>query len=202
MSHRHPFFVMIIRKKELAVNKWSGGTTTELFIYPENSSYASRDFDYRISTATVETDRSEFTHLPDYNRILCVLDGELTMKFKTDSGADSSFELLPLEQASFPGSLKITGFGKVTDFNIIFKPEYRASAEMISYDQNEEHKLTLKEDRCFIWVVEGELLTPFGPCAAEEFYVVEPNGVTIIHATVNTTIILILLHLDNPEGNS
>lgn len=193
---------MIIRKSELTASKWSGGTTTELFIYPENSGYASRDFDFRISTATVETDRSEFTDLSGYQRILCVLTGELTMKYQTESGIESSFELLPLEQASFPGALKIIGLGKVTDFNIIYKPEYHASAEVIRYTENDEEQLTLTEDRCFIWVIEGELFTPSGACKADELYVVEQNCTSTIRATVNSTIILIRLFRDIFEGNA
>lgn len=181
-------------------NKWSGGTTAELFIYPEKSSYASRDFDYRISTATVETDRSEFTDLPGYQRILFVLAGELTMEHQTESGA-GSVHLLPLQQASFSGKWKTIGFGKVTDFNIIYKPEYRVSAEVISYLKNDEDELMLKEDCCFIWVIEGELFTPSGSCKAEEFYVVEQNCTTTIRATVNSTIILIRLCHDIFRGN-
>ncbi|ASS48242.1 MAG: hypothetical protein A3D31_19010 [Candidatus Fluviicola riflensis] len=191
---------MIIRKKELTANKWNGGTTTELFIYPKNSNYAARNFDYRISTATIETDRSEFTDLPGYLRILCVLEGELTMEFTTDSGNKSSFELSPLEQASFPGALKMTSFGKITDFNIIYKPEYHASAEIFTYKEKEE--LILKGEHCFIWMVEGDLLTPSGSCKAEELYVVEQNSATTIHAMANTTIILIRLHRDISERNS
>jgi environmental stress-induced protein Ves len=38
--------------------KWSGGETTELFISPEGSSYKKRDFDFRLSTATVEVNQS------------------------------------------------------------------------------------------------------------------------------------------------
>lgn len=184
---------MIIRKSELIANKWSGGTTTELFIYPPASSYALRNFDYRISTATVETDRSEFTDLSSYQRILCVLSGELAMEFHADSGKPDTVKLLPLEQVSFSGGLKVVGFGKVTDFNIIYKPEYRASAEIIHLGENELRELTSSGECYFVWVVEGELLTSLGCCKPEEFYVVEPNGTTTIRATVNTTIILIKL---------
>ena len=33
--------------------KWSGGQTTELLVEPDSSSLAKRDFDFRLSTATV-----------------------------------------------------------------------------------------------------------------------------------------------------
>ena len=33
---------------------WASGTSTEIFIYPANGSFADRNFLFRISTATVE----------------------------------------------------------------------------------------------------------------------------------------------------
>lgn len=39
---------------EFNISRWSGGTTTELFIWPYGASYAERRFSIRISTATVD----------------------------------------------------------------------------------------------------------------------------------------------------
>ena len=39
---------------------WAGGTTTQLYLYPENGSYANRDFLFRISSATVDLEESGF----------------------------------------------------------------------------------------------------------------------------------------------
>ena len=41
--------------------------------------YADRDFIYRVSSATVDLEVSDFTALPDYNRLISVLDGDLDM---------------------------------------------------------------------------------------------------------------------------
>jgi environmental stress-induced protein Ves len=46
--------VWIISRENQITDSWSGGTTTQLAIYPENSSYQQRNFLYRISTATVD----------------------------------------------------------------------------------------------------------------------------------------------------
>ena len=43
---------------------WSDGTTTQLLIAPEGAHYAARDFLWRVSSATVELDESDFTPLP------------------------------------------------------------------------------------------------------------------------------------------
>ena len=58
------------------VSSWSGGTTTELSIAPENGNYQSRDFLWRLSSATVELEESTFTSLPDFDRIILTLEGD------------------------------------------------------------------------------------------------------------------------------
>ena len=44
--------IKIISKSDFIVNNWSGGKTTELFIYPKGASLSKRDFICRISSAT------------------------------------------------------------------------------------------------------------------------------------------------------
>ena len=70
----------IIRKGELPVSRWSGGTTTQLAIWPEGAVYAERNFVWRVSSARVETQESEFTSLPGVARCLMVLDGTLHLE--------------------------------------------------------------------------------------------------------------------------
>lgn len=41
---------------DYAVSRWSGGTTTQLAIFPPGASYADRDFLWRVSSAAVEDD--------------------------------------------------------------------------------------------------------------------------------------------------
>ena len=52
--------------------KWSGGQTTELLVEPDSSSLAKRDFDFRLSTATVTMNTVEFSDFTGYQRILCL----------------------------------------------------------------------------------------------------------------------------------
>lgn len=54
---------------EFNISRWSGGTTTELFIWPHGASYAERRFGIRISTATVDIAQSTFTKLPRRNAL-------------------------------------------------------------------------------------------------------------------------------------
>ena len=48
------------------ISTWSGGQTTQLFLSPEGGSYPDRTFDFRLSTATVEVEKSNFTDLTGY----------------------------------------------------------------------------------------------------------------------------------------
>ena len=69
---------------------WSGGTTTQLAIAPEGAVYADRKFLWRLSSAQVELEHSDFTPLPDYDRLISVLKGELELKIgQGERGAGS-----------------------------------------------------------------------------------------------------------------
>ena len=69
----------IIKKSDWKVTNWSGGITSELFIYPQKSVFKNGDYNLRISIATVEVEKSTFTPLKDVNRTLLVLNGSLEL---------------------------------------------------------------------------------------------------------------------------
>lgn len=114
--------VKIIKQDEFITKTWSGGTTTELYIYPENGDYAKREFGYRISTATVETETSEFTELKGINRLIMSLDYPLSLKHNNDDYID----LDAFEVNRFKGDDKTISKGKVRDFNVMFTDDYDA----------------------------------------------------------------------------
>lgn len=107
--------ITIIKKKDLVTKDWSGGTTTQLYIYPENSSYENRDFIFRISTASVDVEESTFTKLPGISRCIMVLDGEMTLSHKTKH----TVNLKKFQTDSFSGDWETTSYGKVIDFNLM-----------------------------------------------------------------------------------
>lgn len=106
-----------IAASEQSVSRWSGGTTTQLAIYPAQAVYAERDFIWRLSSAVVELPESDFTLLPDYDRILMILDGELELSH--DGG--EMYTLHALEQTSFDGASHTFSRGQVTDFNLMMR---------------------------------------------------------------------------------
>jgi uncharacterized protein len=105
----------IIRKSEHKTSQWSGGTTTQLLIYPEDSEYSERNFKWRLSSAKVEVEKSTFTHLDGISRILMIIDGEIRLEHQ----GHHSIILKPFEQDSFKGDWTTISFGKVTDFNLM-----------------------------------------------------------------------------------
>ncbi len=98
---------------------WSGGTITELFIYPENSEFENRDFIFEISTATVDVEQSNFTIFNNYNRIIMTLDNE----FVVTHNDKETIALSKYEPHTFYGGDKTISRGKVNDYNFIMNRE-------------------------------------------------------------------------------
>ena len=96
---------------------WSGGKTTQLAIAPEGAVYAERDFLWRISSATVELEESDFTPLSDYNRLIATLQGEIDL---SHDGA-SRLHLRPFEVHRFDGGVATHSRGRCTDFNLMLR---------------------------------------------------------------------------------
>ena len=96
---------------------WSGGVTTQLAICPPGARYADRDFLWRLSSATVELERSDFTVLPDYMRLIATLRGEITLRH--NGGAP--IRLRPFEVHAFDGADETACFGRCTDFNLMLR---------------------------------------------------------------------------------
>src|SRR5688572_4699738 len=96
---------------------WASGTSTEIFIFPSNGSFADRNFQFRISTATVEAEESTFTFFEGITRHLMILKGELELIHE----GRYTKHLKPYEQDTFSGEWSTRSKGKVTDFNLMLK---------------------------------------------------------------------------------
>lgn len=125
-------------------SKWSGGDTTQFAIYPENAKYIDRDFVWRLSSASVDVEESTFTKLPDFDRILMVLEGEAVLSH----GEERTVKLTALEQDSFSGDARTKCFGKIKDYNLIMKKgcsgslkvyEVQSAAQTIEKADQGEH---------------------------------------------------------------
>lgn len=109
--------IRIIKKDEYIKSTWSGGTTTQIGIYPADAEYKDRDFLWRISSATVDLEESTFTLLPDYDRIIMTLKGN--MELAHNGGNPVTLE--PFEIHEFDGADHTLSRGRVVDFNLMLR---------------------------------------------------------------------------------
>lgn len=108
--------IRIIPESEFKTTEWSGGKTTELFIWPKGASYPERRFEARISTATVDIDESTFTSLPGVKRFLTPLCAGFWL---TVNGRD--IELPYGRVLEFSGEDAVTCRGRGRDLNLMLK---------------------------------------------------------------------------------
>ncbi|MEF2734872.1 MAG: HutD family protein [Blautia sp.] len=131
----------IVRNKaHFQTSRWSGGSTTELYLYPEDGSYKEGNFQCRISSAVVEVEQSEFTSLPGVKRYLSIFEGNLEMIH----GETEKVRLKPYEVDCFDGGTSTVSFGQVTDFNLMLKNGAEGKMETACLKKGE--KISLKPE--------------------------------------------------------
>ena len=104
-----------LKPDNYVVSTWSGGTTTQIGIAPQGAVYADRNFMWRVSSATVDLEISDFTPLPDYDRLIATLEGEIDV---THNGGEA-IHLSPYCVHSFDGGWETRSAGKCRDFNLM-----------------------------------------------------------------------------------
>ena len=118
--------------KKRIVSTWKGGKTTQLCIVPENASLQERNFDLRISSATIDLECSEFSDFRGYRRYLMKLEGDITLLID-----DKTIIIKRDEAFEFMGDEKVISLSKEPsrDFNVIIKKDKKAD---ISIKENEK----------------------------------------------------------------
>ena len=107
--------ISILEEKDFITSDWSGGKTTQMYIYPEDSLYKNLDFKWRISSATVDLEESDFTQLNGVHRFITTLENDL----KLTHDYKNFIELKPFEIYEFEGDINTHSYGKVKDFNLM-----------------------------------------------------------------------------------
>ncbi len=177
-----------ITANEQVRSEWSGGTTTQLFIYPKESSYAERNFSLRISTATIDVEESDFTALPGYERLLMILDGNLLITHNHQS----SKPLLPYEVHAFSGDWQTSAKGKVIDFNVIYHPNLTPSIRYLSLVKQQTHALS-SDHLNFLYLVSGELTIDEKIIHAKEAVFIQQGSSLFIQAQEPSKLIIVSL---------
>jgi uncharacterized protein len=129
--------IEIVKKAQYHTTKWSGGTTTELLIYPSDSKYSERSFKWRISSAKVEESESIFTNLPGITRHIMITDGRIILEHQNKYKK----ELEAFNQDSFMGDWKTKSYGKATDFNLMLS--HGLTGKLIAYSLEEEEEIDI-----------------------------------------------------------
>ncbi len=110
--------ILHLTKKDYKCSAWSGGTTTELFIWPQGADYGKREFSFRVSSATVDLEESDFTPLYSVERYITPLSGGFTLAHP----GKTAITMTPLAAPyRFSGEEATHCVGKATDFNLMLK---------------------------------------------------------------------------------
>lgn len=113
-------------KKLYNLSDWQGGKTSEVYIYPENTDYKKRNFEFRFSYASVELAESTFTLLKGFNRIIIPTKQGITLL------NNSKKHNLKLEESFyFSGGEQTTSIGKSEDVNLIYQPQWNATMQIM-----------------------------------------------------------------------
>ena len=164
---------MIKKIENFVQSRWSGGVTTQLYIYPEDSSYSDRDFNFRISIATSDVEQSKFTYLPNIKRYLSILKGSLEL---THENGDKKI-LEPYEIYSFDGGIPIEAKGVVKDFNLMLK---NCDGELLFYELKDTSSFKLETRKMLgVFCITGEVNVSNLKIKADEIVIVEGEDVEL-----------------------
>jgi len=171
----------LIKQNDYITTEWSGGKTTQLFIYPEDSNYDARNFKFRLSSATVELGESEFTKLEGIHRFITPLNGEL----KLTHNHKDYINLKPFEIYEFDGGINTTSYGIVKDFNLMLGNGVKGELESIYIDREysliKENQSNFNEIFYFIYAYNNIVYISFN----KEINIIKPFEIFLIKLNGN-----------------
>ena len=152
--------VLLIKKQQQITHAWSGGTTTQLCIFPPETEFKKFNFLFRMSVATVEVDETDFTYMPGVTRHLMIIKGNLHLLHK----GRYEKNLGKYETDIFSGEWETHARGKVNDFNLLTREETKGSLQALRMKAGQLNEVSLSQDNfCTgIYVNAGRLLVKTG----------------------------------------
>lgn len=181
--------VTLLRANDFQVSDWSGGKTKQLYLSPPAGHYGKREFDYRLSTATVELAESQFSDLSGFHRILMSLDHTLHLH---NASRQEETVLAPFTPYVFEGSDSITSRGTCTDFNLIYSDHYQGLMIAISNGQ----ELSRDDEIQFIYAL-GDLTVTGTNLPALNL---EAEQLLIVEKETQETELQIMFSSNQPKG--
>lgn len=152
---------VIIRRADMAISQWAGGSTTQLAIYPAHSCVAAQDFLWRFSSATVEQSGA-FTRFPQHQRLLALRQGAgfvLTVEAKLASAEPTNEQPVPTQQAGVTSqqqTLRFAGYchssarllqGAITDINLMLAAGFSGNLLALQLSQSWQPLLLARPER-------------------------------------------------------
>ncbi len=182
-----------LKQENYKTSKWSGGTTTEIAIYPPTELYADRNFIYRISSATIDLEKSDFTELPNYNRFITPLDNTITLL------QEREYTLSPLTIHYFSGSTPTTSIGKCTDFNLMINKDYTGSLETFTIKNELEIKDIKKTENIIIFSAFGTVnIGDIGFCEKESLLISDFEGSVVLESSDDASVLVSRVYCKSP----
>lgn len=181
--------VTLLKSNDFQVSDWSGGKTKQLYLSPPTGHYGKREFDYRLSTATVELAESQFSDLSGFHRILMSLDHTLHLH---NASRQEETVLAPFTPYFFEGSDSITSRGTCTDFNLIYSDHYQGQMLAISDGQ----ELSQDEAIQFIYALSDLMVTGTDLPSLN----LEIGQLLIVEKETQETELQIMFSSDQPTG--
>ena len=181
--------ITLLSANDFQVSDWSGGKTKQLYLSPPTGHYGKREFDYRLSTATVELAESQFSDLSGFHRILMSLDHTLHLH---NASRQEETVLAPFTPYFFEGSDSITSRGTCTDFNLIYSDHYQG--QMLAISDREE--LSQDEALQFIYALSDLMVTGTGLPSLN----LETGQLLIVEKVAQETELQIMFSSNQPTG--
>ena len=181
--------ITLLKSNDFQVSDWSGGKTKQLYLSPQTGHYGKREFDYRLSTATVELAESQFSDLSGFHRILMSLDHTLHLH---NASRQEETVLAPFTPYVFEGSDSITSRGTCTDFNLIYSDHYQG--QMIAISNGQE--LSRDDEIQFIYALENLTVTGTNLPALN----LEAEQLLIVEKETQETELHIMFSSNQPKG--
>jgi len=172
---------------------WSGGTSTELCIYPEKSCYEDLDFLFRISVATIDSEVSTFTPLNRICRKFMILNGEVKL---IHEGHHQKM-VKPFDFDSFRGEWETKSIGKGRVLNVMHPSNVDVHFNVVKSERGQEYDSKSKNDFEFAFVASGSTQIAEDMIKTEELIGFRNKGeINTFKLGVRTTVVFISIQVN------
>lgn len=176
--------ISVLSQADYHTSAWAGGSTTQLAIFPVSAVYAKRNFLWRLSSATVEAERSLFTALPGVKRHLMPLEGTVELCH----AGQPALKLHPFEVDVFDGGAETESIGQCTDFNLMTRETCEGALLSFLCGSAGIERMLSSEQDCPVteafYAADGEVIAESGGTT----YVVPQGGLLLMQLEREMTV--------------